>query len=115
MEPFFFSCLPFTIWSRAFLQGTLERAAMVSKDSRYVHRRWRLEDATLMIQNPKLELLVDFDDPASFTLPANAPLTSGVRRTTATRGGVEGALSLNSEDDLLADWREIGVPPLAEE
>ncbi|ESL11717.1 hypothetical protein TRSC58_00526 [Trypanosoma rangeli SC58] len=88
---------------------------MVSKDSRYVHRRWRLEDATLMIQNPKLELLVDFDDPASFTLPENAPLTSGVRRTTATKGGVEGALGLNSDDDLLADWRDIGVPPLTEE
>ncbi|KAF8303253.1 hypothetical protein TcBrA4_0049510 [Trypanosoma cruzi] len=64
---------------------------------------------------PKLELLIDFDDPASFTLAANAPLTSGVRRTASTWGGVEGALSLNSDDELLADWREIGVPPLTEE
>lgn len=88
---------------------------MVSRDSRYVHRRWCLEDATLTIQTPKLELLVDFDDPASFNLPANAPLSLGVRRAKASLGGAGGALALGAEEDLLADWREIGVPPLTEE
>ncbi|KEG10651.1 hypothetical protein DQ04_03461020 [Trypanosoma grayi] len=89
---------------------------MVSKDSRYVHRRWCLADATLTIHHPKLKLLVDFDDPAGFTLPANAPLRSGARRAAAaTAGGAPGAFGLSPEEDLLADWREIGVPPLTEE
>ncbi|KAH9588910.1 hypothetical protein LSM04_004436 [Trypanosoma melophagium] len=96
---------------------------MVSRDSRYVHRRWCLEDATLTVHHPKLELLVDFDDPSNFTLPANAPNTLGVRRAAALGGcgvGVGGVVNvgvmgLGAEDDLLADWREIGVPTMTDE
>ncbi|AAQ15799.1 uncharacterized protein TEOVI_000211300 [Trypanosoma equiperdum] len=91
---------------------------MVSRDSRYIHRRWYLEDATLTIQQPKLELLVDFDDPSSFAFPANLPPTLGMRRAAAVAtatGGLSGVMGLGSEGNLLADWREIGIPPFTEE
>ncbi|KAH8617408.1 hypothetical protein ERJ75_000378600 [Trypanosoma vivax] len=88
---------------------------MVSRDSRYVHRCWHLEDATLTIEQPTLELLVGFDEAANFHYPSNAPLTLGMRRAAAPSADSGGALDPTFAEELLNDWREIGIPPFTEE
>ncbi|CAD2221421.1 hypothetical protein AGDE_03015 [Angomonas deanei] len=98
----------------------------MSKDSLYQHHMWHVEDQTLTIFNPKLELLLDFDPPSQFCLPANAPTVHGIRRggvaagtsstaRTMTAFGRIGGAGQPVADDLVAEWLRIpSLPPMTD-
>lgn len=105
----------------------------MSRDSQYRHAKWHIEDATLTVNKPKLELLLDFDAPAHFSLPPNCPLRHGIRpayvgchgatfcgnqnksvvaQTQIGMFGRVGGAAASGEEQLVTEWRELGVPDL---
>jgi hypothetical protein len=83
---------------------TQERESTMSRDGRYRHTMWRLEDATLDLTlhetaTAAIEHLVDFDEPIAHAAPPAGGLAG---RPTPT------AAAVNDGDD--GKWHEMGIP-----